>query len=78
MATLIPPKKLVKLKRQPLPPANWGYKWHMIEPDKRRLTVCGIILVASMGLHRWHVANLEDVPAKDICKKCLGGMTAKE
>lgn len=73
MAKLIPPEKVIRLKNKSI----YGQKWHFIETERRRLTVCKIVLVGSQpNPPKWDVSGLEDVKPKDICKMCLGGMVA--
>ena len=68
------PKTVIRLRRVPKPMANWGYKWHLVERKKKRLTMCGILLRPSMNLHKWEGARLVDVKVRDCCAKCFGGL----
>lgn len=84
--SLFLPKMVVRLRRDPVPKADWGYRWHLVHRypngktymrDKGTLkhsgdTVCGLRLRTSS--YKLEAARLDSVSANDLCNKCFGGL----
>jgi len=80
------PTMVVRLRREPKPLADWGYRWHMVQryPNGRTWivengrikhsgsTVCGLRLRTSS--YKLEAARLRAASSKDLCNKCFGGL----
>ena len=71
MAKLLQPDKVIQMKRWE--GNTWGYKWHLIEQSKKRLTACGIIIISSL-YNKWNVKKFSEIKAKDMCTNCTKGL----
>ena len=69
MAKLLQPDKVIQMKYWY--GNTWGYKWHLIEQSKKRLTACGIVIVSH---YKCNVKKFSEIKAKDMCTICIKGL----
>jgi hypothetical protein len=62
-------KTVIRLRRNPRPSANWGFKWHMVDRRRKGRTCCEMVLRS--GAYKWESGKLNKVTKSSACSKCF-------
>lgn len=77
MAKLIPPTKAT---RHNTSAGKWS-KYHLLavnSDNRNHLSICGRYMSSDLHPEMYQTESIDQIPAADLCRKCLGAMTAED